>query len=124
MTVSAESVRIGDVARHAGVSVVTVSNVLNRPHIVAERTRSRVEDAIRRLGFVPNASARQLREAPPGRRVSSSSTSRTPSSPRWRAVPRTGSSRPGSPWCSAVRTPTRHVSAGSSNSSRSSGSRA
>ncbi|MER6605316.1 LacI family DNA-binding transcriptional regulator [Streptomyces sp. NPDC000927] len=62
MTVSAESVRIGDVARHAGVSVGTVSNVLNRPHIVAERTRSRVEDAIRQLGFVPNASARQLRE--------------------------------------------------------------
>lgn len=62
MTASAETVRIGDVARHAGVSVGTVSNVLNRPHIVAERTRSRVEDAIRRLGFVPNASARQLRE--------------------------------------------------------------
>ncbi len=55
-------VRIGDVARRAGVSVGTVSNVLNRPQIVTEETRRVVEDAIRDLGFVPNASARQLRE--------------------------------------------------------------
>lgn len=55
-------VRIGDVARRAGVSVGTVSNVLNRPHIVAEDTLRVVHSAIRELGFVPNASARQLRE--------------------------------------------------------------
>jgi LacI family transcriptional regulator, galactose operon repressor len=54
--------RIGDVARRAGVSVGTVSNVLNRPQIVAEETRRAVHDAIRELDFVPNASARQLRE--------------------------------------------------------------
>ena len=59
---SAGKVRIGDVAHRAGVSVGTVSNVLNRPHIVAEETRRAVYDAIQALGFVPNASARQLRE--------------------------------------------------------------
>lgn len=52
---------IGDVARLAGVSVGTVSNVLNRPERVAPATRERVLEAIERLSFVPNASARQLR---------------------------------------------------------------
>lgn len=50
-----------DVARHAGVSVGTVSNVLNRPDIVASATCKRVLDAIDQLGFVRNESARQLR---------------------------------------------------------------
>lgn len=59
---SSGKTRIGDVARRAGVSVGTVSNVLNRPHIVAEETRRVVHDAIQALDFVPNASARQLRE--------------------------------------------------------------
>ena len=59
---SSGKARIGDVARRAGVSVGTVSNVLNRPHIVAQETRRAVHDAIQELGFVPNASARQLRE--------------------------------------------------------------
>jgi LacI family transcriptional regulator len=52
---------IGDVARLAGVSVGTVSNVLNRPERVSPATRERVQDAIGQLSFVPNASARQLR---------------------------------------------------------------
>jgi len=52
---------IGDVARLAGVSVGTVSNVLNRPDRVAPATRERVLGAIAQLDFVPNASARQLR---------------------------------------------------------------
>lgn len=54
------SVSIKDVAAAAGVSVGTVSNVLNRPDAVRPTTRARVETAIARLGFVPNASARQL----------------------------------------------------------------
>jgi LacI family transcriptional regulator len=54
-------VSIRDVANHAGVSVGTVSNVLNRPDIVANATRSRVLAAISELGFVPNDAARQLR---------------------------------------------------------------
>jgi DNA-binding LacI/PurR family transcriptional regulator len=52
---------IREVAAHAGVSVGTVSNVLNRPDIVAEPTKSRVRDAIKQLGFIRNESARQLR---------------------------------------------------------------
>ena len=50
-----------DVARQAGVSVGTVSNVLNRPDLVAPDTRRRVLGAIDALGFVRNESARQLR---------------------------------------------------------------
>jgi LacI family transcriptional regulator len=52
---------IREVAAHAGVSVGTVSNVLNRPDIVAASTRKRVHAAIKALGFVRNESARQLR---------------------------------------------------------------
>jgi LacI family transcriptional regulator len=54
-------VSIREVAALAGVSLGTVSNVLNRPDVVAEPTRSRVQDAIKKLGFIRNESARQLR---------------------------------------------------------------
>jgi LacI family transcriptional regulator len=60
-TVADAPASIREVAAHAGVSVGTVSNVLNRPDIVAEPTRSRVRDAIKQLGFIRNESARQLR---------------------------------------------------------------
>ncbi|HEY7324470.1 MAG TPA: LacI family DNA-binding transcriptional regulator [Streptosporangiaceae bacterium] len=56
-----EAVSIREVAAEAGVSVGTVSNVLNRPELVAKQTRDRVNAAIRKLGFVRNESARQLR---------------------------------------------------------------
>ncbi|AYY15133.1 LacI family transcriptional regulator [Actinobacteria bacterium YIM 96077] len=49
------------VAEYAGVSVGTVSNVLNRPDLVAPSTRERVQAAIKELNFVRNDSARQLR---------------------------------------------------------------
>jgi LacI family transcriptional regulator len=52
---------IKDVATRAGVSVGTVSNVLNRPQLVSDGTRQRVLDAIAALGFVRNESARHLR---------------------------------------------------------------
>lgn len=52
---------IKDVALRAGVSVGTVSNVLNRPELVTPDTKERVEQAMRELRFVRNASARQLR---------------------------------------------------------------
>jgi LacI family transcriptional regulator len=52
---------IRDVAAEAGVSVGTVSNVLNRPGAVAPATRARVEEAIAALGFVRNEPARALR---------------------------------------------------------------
>ena len=54
-------VSIRDVAAHAGVSVGTVSNVLNRSALVAASTRQRVQEAIVTLGFVRNKQARQLR---------------------------------------------------------------
>jgi LacI family transcriptional regulator len=50
-----------DVARHAGVSLGTVSNVLNQPDLVSPATRQRVLASIAELGFVRNESARQLR---------------------------------------------------------------
>jgi LacI family transcriptional regulator len=52
---------VKDVAARAGVSLGTVSNVLNRPERVSPETRGRVEQAMRDLGFVRNESARQLR---------------------------------------------------------------
>ena len=52
---------VKDVAAAAGVSVGTVSNVLNRPESVAEKTRAKVEQAMEELNFHRNASARQLR---------------------------------------------------------------
>ncbi len=55
------SVSIRDVAAHAGVSVGSVSNVLNRPSSVSAATRDRVHASIKALGFVRNESARQLR---------------------------------------------------------------
>ena len=52
---------IKDVAARAGVSVGTVSNVLNRPARVSEPTRRKVQQAIAELGFVRNESGRHLR---------------------------------------------------------------
>ena len=54
-------VGIKDVARQAGVSVGTVSNVINRPDLVSEATRDRVQSVIKQLGYVRSESARQLR---------------------------------------------------------------
>ena len=52
---------IREVAEAAGVSLGTVSNVLNRPEIVSAKTRARVQTAMIETGFVRNESARQLR---------------------------------------------------------------
>jgi len=46
-----------EVARKAGVSIATVSRVLNAPDRVNESTRDRVHQAIDELGFVPKAEA-------------------------------------------------------------------
>ena len=61
MALSKSSVSVKDVAALAGVSVGTVSNVINSPDVVSAATRQRVEDAISKLGWVRNESARQLR---------------------------------------------------------------
>ena len=49
-----------DVAKRAGVSTGTVSNVLNRPEIVSEEKRARVLEAIEALGFSRNKLASAL----------------------------------------------------------------
>jgi LacI family transcriptional regulator len=50
-----------DVAEHAGVSVTTVSHVVNNTRTVNPDTRSRVEEAMRVMGYQPNVVARSLR---------------------------------------------------------------
>ncbi|BDZ64438.1 LacI family DNA-binding transcriptional regulator [Agromyces mangrovi Wang et al. 2018] len=52
---------IREVAAHAGVSLGTVSNVLNGLPSVTPRNADKVRRAMDELGFVPNANARQLR---------------------------------------------------------------
>ena len=51
---------IREVARAAGVGIGTISRVLNSSSHVSRKTRARVLDAIRRLGFRPNAQARRM----------------------------------------------------------------
>nr|WP_217359459.1 LacI family DNA-binding transcriptional regulator [Ruegeria arenilitoris] len=49
-----------DVAKAAGVSVATVSRVLNEPGVVKKDTLEKVQTAIARLKFVPSAAARAI----------------------------------------------------------------
>src|SRR5476651_1409293 len=51
------------VARLAGVSSITVSRVVRLPKLVAPQTRTRVEAAMRELGYVPNQLAGSLASA-------------------------------------------------------------
>lgn len=51
---------VADVARAAGVSLMTVSRVINGSASVSEGTCARVRAAIARLGYVPNPAARSL----------------------------------------------------------------
>lgn len=58
------SVTIRDVAERSGVSIATVSRVINNTAEVAQKTRDRVEEAIRELGYeVPTPSVRTLQKA-------------------------------------------------------------
>src|SRR5882757_5508408 len=54
------------VASLAGVSAITVSRVVRLPSLVAPQTRSRVEAAMRELGYVPNQLAGALASARTG----------------------------------------------------------
>lgn len=55
-----------DVAAHAGVSIRTVSNVVNDFVHVAPQTRARVQRSIAEVGYAPNLAARQLRRGRTG----------------------------------------------------------
>lgn len=56
------SVTIKDVAKAAGVSVATVSRVLNNSTAVSDSTADAVNDAINKLGYSPNFLGRNLRK--------------------------------------------------------------
>ncbi|WP_329001102.1 LacI family transcriptional regulator [Kribbella sp. NBC_00709] len=55
------AVSMSDVARHAGVSQRTVSNVVNNYVHVSPATRARVQASLDALGYRPNTAARRLR---------------------------------------------------------------
>ena len=54
-------VSIKEVARLAGVSIATVSRCINNPEKVTEKTRLKVQDAIRQTGYSPNRLAQSFR---------------------------------------------------------------
>jgi len=55
------TITIKDVAEHAGVSVTTVSRVLNDHAYVADSVRVRVQESMQTLGYRPNRAAQRLR---------------------------------------------------------------
>ncbi|WP_122817609.1 LacI family DNA-binding transcriptional regulator [Nocardioides pantholopis] len=61
MGARAERVRLRDVAARAGVSVKTVSNVVNGYQHVSPATRAKVQAVLDETGYRPNLSARNLR---------------------------------------------------------------
>lgn len=54
---------LSDVANHIGVSAITISRALNKPELVSEALRQRIDDAVQLLGYVPNRAARALASA-------------------------------------------------------------
>ena len=56
---------INDIAKEAGVSHGTVSNVLNKTGKVSIEKIRLVEEAIQQLGYVPNVQAKRLRQGSP-----------------------------------------------------------
>ena len=55
-------VTMKDVAKAAGVSIITVSRVINSPNLVKENTRIEVERLMKEMGFLPNHAAKALAE--------------------------------------------------------------
>ena len=56
------SVTIKDVAKAAGVSVATVSRVLNNSSAVSDETAAAVNEVINEMGYSPNFLGRNLRK--------------------------------------------------------------
>ena len=50
-------VGVSDIAKHAGVSIGTVSNYLNYPERVSETLKAKIGAAIQELGYVPRRAA-------------------------------------------------------------------
>ena len=55
------TVRLADIAEYLGISVSTVSRVINGKDRVSEETRKRVLQAVKELNYQPNEIARSLR---------------------------------------------------------------
>ncbi|MBZ9537029.1 LacI family DNA-binding transcriptional regulator [Cytobacillus oceanisediminis] len=53
-------VTIYDIAKHANVSAMTVSRVINKSGKISDKTRKKVEDAIKELNYIPNTAAKSL----------------------------------------------------------------
>nr|PZM88628.1 MAG: hypothetical protein DIU81_04950 [[Clostridium] cellulosi] len=51
---------IYDIAKEAGVSIATVSRVLNGKSIVSSKTREKVEAVLKKFNFTPDPKARSL----------------------------------------------------------------
>lgn len=51
-----------DVAEHAGVSVATVSRMMNNPDVVSEKTKKKIHKTMQELHYQPNAMARALQQ--------------------------------------------------------------
>ena len=56
----AKTITINHVATAAGVSTATISRALNQPTAVRPALRERIQKIIKKLGYIPNASARSL----------------------------------------------------------------
>ena len=56
---------IYEVAALAGVSLATVSRVMNNSGKVTEKTRQKVQSAINELNYRPNSMAQSLRQGAP-----------------------------------------------------------
>lgn len=60
------NIKMSDIAKEAGVSISTVGRVVNNSGYVSEEVRQRVENAVKELGYVPNAMARTLKQQKSG----------------------------------------------------------
>jgi len=56
-----------DVAREAGVSLITASRALSNPTLVSDKTIERVQQAVTATGYIPNLPARRLEAQRPPR---------------------------------------------------------
>ena len=55
-----DDIKMSDIARHAGVSPMTVSRALRAPATVSEKMRRKVDAAVREFGYLPNRIAGSL----------------------------------------------------------------